>query len=128
MLAWINSEPIDSKTGKILEKRVYNGQLPDKGMFEYLVDCLFYLGIAGHSPSGLIPISWYEINSWLSISKIKLELWELEIIRELSSIYVQQYYKSKDINCIQPWTPEIMDQEKFQENIKSFLRMFSGKK
>lgn len=79
---------------------------------EYLVLLFYELGICEQGENGIRSMSWKEIHAWLEVTKRYLSPWEIDMIRQMSKAYVDEYYQSKDKMRPQPYTDVEMTVEK----------------
>ena len=88
----------------------------------HILDYITELGFVennGFSPS---PLSFSEIESWATLGKINLRIYEVQWIRSLSFSYLDQIKKSADPLCPPPFRPEAIMTPKKRKNVDSFFR------
>lgn len=91
---------------------------------EYLVLLFYELGICGQGANGVVPISWTEINSWLTTTDRELEPWEVTLLRDMSKAYVNEYYNGTDKFSKTPYVEdEVLDKVKQAEVMEDFFEM-----
>lgn len=98
-------------------------QLPEIGGASYLVEALTEIGEGKLTGEGFTQIDWVEIKAWMEVTGAELSPGECEAIRRLSSVYVTQYYKSRDSTCPQPNIEEPKSSEVIESKIKGFFAM-----
>ena len=57
-------------------------------------------------------MSWKEIHAWLEVADRQLSPWEIDMIRQMSRAYVDEYYQAKDKMRPQPFSDVEMTEEK----------------
>ena len=75
----------------------------------FIINCWRELGRAQPGYMSNEPLSWAEINGWVSATGSQLSKWELETIRILSCEYVIQLRLSQDDKCPPPNMPKVDD-------------------
>lgn len=66
--------------------------------------------------SGILPLSWQELESWLRLSGRELNWFEIRTIREMSNSYCIEYGKASKPNAVPPYTlPVVMTPERQKE-------------
>lgn len=70
---------------------------------EYLVLLFYELGKCESGVNGATPISWQELQAWLSLSKYELEPWETKVIRDMSISYCNGVNAGRDVNSDPPF-------------------------
>jgi len=103
-------------------------EMPVVPGYEHILEYLAELGFAERTGFGLQPFSYQEIYSWTQLTRTRLTLSELEAIRRLSSVYVDQTAKSADRNCPPPFVSEDYDVETSRKSVDSFFRNISRKR
>lgn len=132
-MAWLAAVPNAandkrSRYTQLIDSGVEEVPMPEIGNAGYLVELLNEVGIVETNGMGMIPISWSEIDSWLSISGRSLSTWEALTIRELSSAYATEFAQASSPNKEAPWEAEEVDVEikrsVVADKMKSFLSAF----
>jgi hypothetical protein len=95
----------------------------DDGM--HIIDGLMQVGPIASVGMGLGPVSWLEIQAWHTATCSSLAPHELQLIRSLSSDYLQSYDKARARDCPSPMlmrTKTAEDAKALQVKIKNVLR------
>ena len=53
---------------------------------------------------GAAPLSWREIHYWQECMGLRLQPWEIRMIRRLSAEYVSESSRAEDDDAQAPWT------------------------
>lgn len=69
----------------------------------YIVNWLVKLGIVKSGFSGLTPLTYQDIDSWVNRTQTNVSAWESDVLVELSSSYCNQHAKSSDNDCEEPY-------------------------
>lgn len=98
--------------------------LPELEDGYHLVSALMEAGPVSCAGMGLSALSWQEINAWRDATASHLRPHELQLLRRLSGVYLEQFEKSKAEACP---APEIIraergDAKKLAARIKNVLR------
>lgn len=98
--------------------------LPELEDGYHLVAALMEAGPVSCAGMGLSALSWQEINAWRDATASHLRPHELQLLRRLSAVYLEQFEKSKSEACP---APEIIraergDAKKLAARIKNVLR------
>lgn len=118
-MAWLHATPEGSKKARrtsFLEVDEHSSflKLPDisEGA-EYMVSLLSEAGFALSSGFGATPITWTELDSWLSCTKHELSVWEITTLKEMSEVYCSELHKSSAKDAAPPYVPtaEVEDEE-----------------
>lgn len=75
---------------------IRNPVFPEVTVCQHLINYLSDIGEAMKGASGLVAISWTELNSWAQVTKTDLSSWESRSMVRLSRIYVSCYYRFRD--------------------------------
>ena len=106
----------------------YKGEYPElPTKTGYIVQYLFEIGPAVSNGNGLAITPWSEVRAWCDLTGITLERYEVDTIRELSSAYVDQYYKAQKRECISPWREHPMTKEEVGKGLKAILTQAKGR-
>lgn len=97
--------------------------LPELDGAEYLVEALSELGEGRVSGDRLIAISWTDIKAWADATGSIMTPGEVIILRNLSRIYVNQYYDSIDPACMSPCIADRPPVEDVAAKMKSLFSM-----
>lgn len=68
----------------------------------YIINIANSIGLYLNSGYGPVPITWTEILSWSTLTKIEITPWEANLIMKLSRAFVSQFSISKNPACISP--------------------------
>jgi len=83
---------------------------------EYLVLLFYEAGMYSVGMSGILPLSWNDLNSWIQVSGRELNWFEITAIRDMSVSYCNEYSKASDRGAIAPFVEQIeMTPEKRKE-------------
>lgn len=93
MLGWLHSRRKNSKSPRV--ETVKNPELPDAGKYSYLLKFLSECGPA-QPGSNHATLSWQEIDAYAARTNLQLTGWEALMIRKLSRIYVNSFYRYND--------------------------------
>lgn len=63
---------------------------------------LLEAGPISYAGMGLSALSWQEINAWREATASPLRPHELQLLRRLSCVYLEQFEKSKKEGCASP--------------------------
>lgn len=88
---------------------------------ESLVLLFYEAGMYENTINGVAPLSWTEIQNWLSATKRQLTVWEIDTIREMSKAYCSEYHASKSKHSAPPW---ISDEDAYKEQQARNLELF----
>lgn len=97
--------------------------LPDLDGAEYLVEALSELGEGRVSGDRLTAVSWTDIKAWMDSTGSIMTPGEVIILRNLSRIYVSQYYDAIDPACMSPCIAEVPPVEAVASKMKSLFDM-----
>ena len=95
---------------------------------QYLLDYAFEIGPSKSAGQGPAVIDWVDIKAWSDSTLVKLDLWELLVIREISKAFVSQYYQSEGLIIPSPYQPEDFDKETVSSRIGNLLRGLASRK
>lgn len=76
----------------------------------------------------LTSIDWQDIQAWVNTTHADLTPGETVAIRNLSRVYVAQYYESLDSGCIAPHLTAPPNREVIEGKMKSLFAMLRGNK
>jgi len=79
--------------------------LPKMGKEIYLVSLLYSAGTVLQTGSGIIGLSWQEIEAWQNVTGFQLYPWELQIIKNMSVAYASEYSKASSKDAEIPFSP-----------------------
>lgn len=127
-LAWLAAQPEGSDKSR-RESLLDGGEgsplliMPDVGAAEYIIDFWHDAGTIGHASNGIAPLSWQEIQAWLSLNEIVLSNFEIRMIRVLSQEYCGEYYAASDKDRPAPHeiTEDMLDRVAVGNKIKNVL-------
>lgn len=103
-------------------------EMPKIEFCQYLLDYAFEIGPSNSGSDGPTIITWADIRDWSSLLNIKLDMWEILVIREISKAFVAQYYLSQGSTIPSPYQPEVIDQVKVSNRIGNLLRSIAKRK
>lgn len=140
-LAWLHATPEKSKESRLkrfkgLDENDSRLSLPDietEYAATYVVELLHEAGLMLHSGMGPVPLSWSEIQNWLTATGRELPLWEKLTIKRLSEEYVAELSMSHARDREQPYVKptdtegeELQHQRDVVQN--KFLALLSNRK
>lgn len=106
-------------------------QLPETGI-DSLVGHFFASGQILQSGTGLVPLTWQELQAYTELNDLDLCSWELKIIKRMSEAYCTEYAKASSPNHPAPYVkhvePEEVDQIAKAQRIKQGLSAFRKRK
>lgn len=80
-------------------------------------------GIYVANGMGPSPLSWQEIDAWLSRTKRELPTWAVLLIREMSEVYVSEVNQATEPTRPAPYTDvQYVDRQKVSDGLKSLFR------
>lgn len=81
------------------------------------LDC----GLAMSGAMSMVPLSWSEVSAYNSLSGVSLSPWEAENVIMMSREYCSFLTKAKDETCVQPYWPDMNDDEmrSYHQSIES---------
>lgn len=96
----------------------------------YIVGLLHEAGLMSSTGMGPVPLSWVDIQAWITCTGLSLDVWEMLVIKHLSELYVSERLDT-DPNKLPPWIKPLDEEEIERERISnallSFLRNFKRK-
>ena len=119
MQAWQNLIP---EKGHARNGEVFSTPLPDlpEG-WEHMPHLLHQIGTAGAGFSGLIPLSWTDIASWIQLMQAELTSFEIKAIRAMSAAYTNIANDPKS-DCPVERTEEEM-QSANEKNVSAWIAL-----
>jgi hypothetical protein len=127
-LAWLDAVPdmgkgSERKTRHTLLKEHDSPlvQLPDVED-GFIVEWMNEVGWYQVGMSGLIPITWTELNAWATMTSTNVTPSESILMMNLSKAYVGQFNQSDDRNTPAPFTEVQISQEQLGNKLKAILR------
>lgn len=79
---------------------------------EYLVLLFYELGICEQGDNGIKAISWQEIKAWADVIGRNLSYWDINMLKQMSRAYIDEYYSAKDKMRPMPFEDVTMTEEK----------------
>ncbi len=134
-MAWLNTPPSRPKGSEEKEPLPSRAESDKANNIEsdippchliYLIQILTEIGPCLETGFGLAVIPQSEIASWQYNNGINLDVWEIQTLRQLSSVYREQCIKSKDPGCPAPYTKGDIDEQRRQAVADSFQNFLSG--
>lgn len=96
--------------------------MPDIGDAHYLVPLLFEAGTVEQNGMGISPLSWQEIDSWLSTTGLNVTTWELLTLKQMSEAYAAEFSQANKPDRPAPYShivaPDEIDREAVAKKIK----------
>lgn len=102
--------------------------MPEIEFGQYLLDYAFEIGPSKSSGQGPVIIEWVDIEAWCILTGVRLDLWELLVLREISKAFVSQYYLSEGAIIPSPYQPEDFDKDTVSTRIGNLLRGLATRK
>jgi len=93
---------------------------------EYLIESLLEFGPGVPGGAGPVPAGYAEIQAWASMTRTEVPGWEAILLRQLSTEYCSQYYKSQKPDC--PMPDDRPTVEKRKSVASEFAKMVKGLK
>lgn len=99
-------------------------KLPEIEGGDHMVNHLTEAGICLSNGMGLMPLTWQEIDSWLSVTGLELTTWEKLTLKELSEAYVNEYSLSSDKTRPAPYVHKVdeIDRQAVSDKLKGIFR------
>lgn len=90
----------------------------------FIVEMLFEAGPVSTSGEGTVPITWIDLSAWQQSLGVSLPLWQLRLLRKLSTDYLIQNRAAVDPDTPQPWKKdaETLDRAKIAKTVRGILR------
>lgn len=133
-LAWLNAVPEGSKKSRLKSFRDQDEDsialiLPEVDHGRHLLDYFTEAGVAMSTGMGLMPLSWQEIESWLSVTELPISTWEKLTLREMSDAYVSEYSQASAKDRPAPYVHRVeeIDREAVSDKLKSVFRSLKKK-
>ena len=70
---------------------------------DFLIRHLYEVGPAVSGGTGMVPLSWQEIDAWMRRSGVDLTPWSAQTLRSLSAAYVAEARAAEDPGREAPW-------------------------
>lgn len=154
-MAWLDAIPKDNAKSRreqlasgSIESKSYLLEMPDIEDCEYLLDLWHEAGTVGHTGMGICGLDWKEIGPWadkcyshavvqylptendqsipVTLQECFLSVWELLVIKSLSSAYASEYSQASDVDRPAPYVSvadlEELDRPAIANKIGSILR------
>ena len=129
-LAWLAATPEKAtksryKSFSELDENSTYLKLPKIDGAEYLVSLLYEAGLLESSGMGAMPLSWQEIESYLTCTRTDLTTWETLMLKTLSEAYVGEYNQASKKDRSAPYFETDIDVKANRENVsKKMLSVF----
>lgn len=105
-----------------LIKAIAEIQLPPvPAELEYLLSLYFLSGQCIHTGMSITPLTWVEIEAFIRVNKLKLMLWEVELIKKMSEAYCAESHKATDPQRPPPYK-EVKEDDEI-DKIAAAMRM-----
>ena len=104
-MAYLTTKPHKHHMSRSLEFQIQGitPKFPKIQSFKSLLDIFQDIGFSIQSENGILPLTYEEINNYLQITKQSLSKNELSLIKNLSIIYVNTFYESKEEDYEMPY-------------------------
>lgn len=104
--------------------------LPDIWDYKHIVEYWHEVGTFLSGMSGIIPLTWEEINNWKNTLSLDISNWELLLIKRLSAEYCAEFNQASDRQREAPYSVAVeeIDYVAQSNSFKSILRSFRRKK
>ena len=128
--AWLTTTPEKANESRWehFTKTEKDIEFPELFGLSHLFDYLSELGYALSSGMGLMPITFTEIKHWRDLMQVPLSIFEIDCLRNLSAVYVDQKNKSTEPGCPPPFFDEIEMTPEKRKVIDSFFKNLPGVK
>lgn len=73
----------------------------------HITGWLVELGITESTGMGSVPISWRELNAWVTGTSLSLAPWEKRLLRRLSAAYLAESREAESEFRPPPWQGEV---------------------
>lgn len=83
----------------------------------YLIGLLHEAGLMSSNGMGPVPISWQEIDSWMSVTEAEISVWERMMIKTLSDEYVSELVQATAPNRPAPYNQIQVDEDINRETV-----------
>ena len=103
-------------------------EMPQIEHGQYLLDYAFEIGPSKSTGQGPAVIDWVDIKAWMDLNELKLDAWEILVLREISKAFVAQYYMSEGSLTPSPYQPPKIDQVAASKRIGGLLRSLIARK
>ena len=97
-----------------LEYRQLKGlpiSLPKLKNSQHILDHINEVGLSKAGMSGILPVDWSDIESWVKLTHTVLETWEAKLLMTISREYCYQFNSSSAIDCPAPYKTVITEDE-----------------
>ena len=126
-LAWLHAVPEKAKESRQKSIKATSEDslllvMPELGEAEYLVPLVMEAGLVEQSGTGIVALSWKEIESWQNVTGVKLHTWEATILRQMSEAYASEFSQASDRNRPAPYSKAIETEEIDREAVSNKLR------
>lgn len=130
-MAWLHAVPEGSKKSRLASYREQDEdspflKLPDiDETAEYLINLWQEAGLVSTSGTGIIPLTWVDINAWLSVTELTLPVHDKLVIKQLSEAYAAEYNAASDKDRPAPYlyADELIKQRtKVNDRLKEMMR------
>lgn len=106
-------------------------QFPDLDGAEYMIALLQEAGLVLGGGMSIVPLTWHEIESWLTATELELSVWEKLTIKQMSEAYVAESTKATAKHAVAPYVPppdpNEIDRAAVASKLLSVLRGFKRK-
>lgn len=134
-MAWLNATPKGAKKSRRahIDMLAENAEtepeynLPEVIEAYYLISTLSEIGEAKLAGDKLVSIQWPDIEAWTNATGTRLTPAEMIAIKNLSGVYVSQFYDSQDNNCMSPHIAAPQNRDVIEDKMKSLFAMLRGK-
>lgn len=100
--------------------------MPDVSDAIHIIQYWHEAGTFSNGGMGIVPLSWADIQAWMSINELVLDNYEISSIRRLSVEYVAEYHSASTKGRQAPYLASIdeLDRPAAQSKFKSILSAF----
>ena len=97
-------------------------QLPEVEYGAHVIEWLHGIGVTENGDNGIKPLSWQEINAWKQANDVSATREELEMLYQLSRVYVAQYHRSNNPDEPPPNRARNVDKDALKSRVRSVIR------
>lgn len=124
-LGWLDATPEKEKQSRAesMKGSAIASLEPEEGC-AWIVRLAMSCGLFQSNGTGIVQISWGEINSWMQATG-QNGIWIAETIRAMSACYVNEYYAGREAGRPSPMDDEIAIEDKrakVSAQFNNFLR------
>lgn len=100
--------------------------LPEIEWGDHLISSLLEVGPAEPGMSGLIPVTWREVQAWMQTTGVDIPGWEAQVIRELSQEYCSHRERSRSEGEPEPALDTGETRDRAASQFRAIVRQHKG--